>query len=246
MHMPAHWILPRPSRYETVWHAMQTATAARGPLTHDAIWLTEHEPVYTLGQAGKPEHVLAAAHIPVVATDRGGQVTYHGPGQLVAYILHDLRRANRYVKDYVYRLEEAVLATLACCGLEHATRFPGAPGVYVAQAGADPARDPLAHFQKIAALGVKVRNGCTYHGVALNVAMDLQPFAGINPCGHRGLAVTDLASQGLPLSVDTVAAHLVRELQRQLASPATGASIATRTLPDLVADFQAPCMASAS
>lgn len=244
MELSAYWLKPRPSPYPAVWQAMQAATAARGPGTADAIWLTEHDAVYTLGQAGRRAHVLSPKDIPVLQTDRGGQITYHAPGQLVAYVLYDLRRAGIYVREYVRRLEEAVLGTLAACGVADATRYPGAPGIYLPANGADPARHPITHFHKIAALGVKVRNGCTYHGLALNVAMDLQPFAGIEPCGYQGLSVTDLRQQGSDVSLDTVAQYLVAELQQQLApqpeaqTPRAQTPITTRSLEEAVAQFQ--------
>jgi len=200
-----HRWLERPADYLTVWQAMQAYTAARTANTPDAIWVCEHAPVYTLGQAGRPEHVLCAGDIPVVHTDRGGQVTYHGPGQVVAYSLIDLRRAGMYVKEYVAWLEEAAIRTLAELGVPDACRQPGRPGVYLVntQTGL-PA--------KIAALGVKIRNGCAYHGVALNVDLDLAPFAGINPCGYEGLVTTDVARAGgradLIEAGDRLAAHI--------------------------------------
>lgn len=174
-----------PADYGQTWEAMRAFTAARTSDTHDEIWLCEHAPVYTLGQAGKPEHVLDLGRIPLVQTDRGGQVTYHGPGQIIAYALIDLRRAGLFVKEYVHLLEEAAIATLAAFGVPDACRVGGAPGVYV------PTGD-TAHA-KIAALGVKIRNGYSYHGIALNVSMDLQPYAGINPCGMAGLETIDMA-----------------------------------------------------
>jgi len=164
---------------------MQAFTAARTCDTPDEIWLCEHAPVYTLGQAGKPEHLLHAGDIDVVHTDRGGQVTYHGPGQVVAYALVDLRRAGLFVRAYVNLLEEAAIGTLVDMGVAAPCRLPGAPGVYVMQPDGSP--------WKIAALGVKIRNGCSYHGVAINVAMDLTPFAGINPCGMAGMRTIDIA-----------------------------------------------------
>jgi len=206
--MQIKWLSPRPADYMDVWQAMQAFTQTRDGDTPDQIWLTEHPPVYTLGQAGKREHLLNTGAIPVVATDRGGQVTYHGPGQVVAYVLLDLRRAGYFVKEYVHRLEAAVIDTLAGLGVADARRQPGAPGVYV----------PWTHGQlaKIAALGIKVRNGCTYHGVALNVGMDLAPFRGINPCGYAGLQTVDLAACGVQVSVteagERLAAHLAAHL----------------------------------
>ncbi|MGY6269077.1 lipoyl(octanoyl) transferase LipB [Achromobacter denitrificans] len=181
--------LARPADYLSVWQDMQAYTNQRGAGTPDEIWLCEHAPVYTLGQAGLPQHVLNPGDIPVVRCDRGGQVTYHGPGQVMAYALFDLRRADMYVKEYVTLLEGAVIDTLAELGVAHACRKPGAPGVYVP----DPAGGELA---KIAALGIKIRNGRAYHGVSLNVSMDLAPFLGINPCGYQGLRTVDMASCG--------------------------------------------------
>lgn len=201
--------LPRPADYHTVWQAMQAYTAARDAAARDEIWLCEHAPVYTLGQAGLPEHVLNAGAIPVVHTDRGGQVTYHGPGQVVAYTLVDLRRGGMYVKEFVAFLEDATIAMLADLGLQ-ACRKPGAPGVYVPRAGGE--------LAKIAALGIKVRAGRAYHGVALNVDMDLAPFSGINPCGYRGLATVDLAHCGVRCDVveagERLAARLAPVLNR--------------------------------
>ncbi|MEO8537006.1 MAG: lipoyl(octanoyl) transferase LipB [Betaproteobacteria bacterium] len=179
------------TEYVPTWRAMQAFTAARGPSTPDEIWLTEHPPVYTLGLAGRAVHVLRRTAIPVVSVDRGGQVTYHGPGQLVAYLLCDLRRARLGVRDTVRRIESAVITWLASLGIEGRGSVP-APGIYVSHRGAD---------AKIAALGLKVRNGCTYHGVAVNIDMDLSPFADIDPCGYPGLAVTDVAAFGVGRSV---------------------------------------------
>ncbi len=184
---------------------MQAFTADRSADTEDELWLVEHEPVFTQGLAGRAEHVLAAGTIAVVQSNRGGQVTYHGPGQVVAYLLVDLRRLGIYVKEHVYRLEQGVRKTLEHWGVT-GHRVPGAPGIYVRLA--DPfghaalslplnPDDPFAGLGKIAALGVKVSRHCTYHGVALNVAMDLEPFGRINPCGYRGLAAADLASIGV-------------------------------------------------
>jgi len=197
-----------PVAYEPVWHAMRTATETRGPASRDEIWLLQHQPVYTLGLAGRREHLLNTGDIPVIACDRGGQVTYHGPGQAVAYVLWDLRRAGYFVKEYVRRLESAAIATLADLGLPDAYRRAGAPGVYVTHDGEE---------AKLAALGVKVRNGCTYHGVAVNVAMDLRPFLGINPCGYAGLRTLDLATCGLACSVAEVGDRLARRLVQALA-----------------------------
>ncbi|RIY42340.1 lipoyl(octanoyl) transferase LipB [Neopusillimonas maritima] len=199
--------LPRPASYTTVWQDMRAFTEARTSTTRDEIWLVEHEPVYTLGLAGKMEHVLNPGAIPVVKTDRGGQVTYHGPGQVVAYCLFDLRRYGLYVKEYVHRLEDVVISVLHSYGLEGACRKAGAPGVYV------PIDEHTTkQLAKIAALGIKVRNGCTYHGVALNVEMDLTPFLGINPCGYEGLVTVDLAGCGVHTTVSEAGNVLARYL----------------------------------
>jgi len=203
--------------------AMKAFTAARAPQTPDEIWVVEHAPVYTQGLAGKVEHLLAPGDVPVVQTNRGGQVTYHGPGQVVAYVLVDLRRQGIYVKEFVYRLEEALLRTLADAGVT-GHRVAGAPGIYVkladpfghgALGGPRPADDPFRGLGKIAALGVKVSNHCTYHGVALNVAMDLQPFERINPCGYAGLRTVDLATLGVVADWASVADSLGRRLSAQ-------------------------------
>lgn len=183
------WRLPGLSAYEPVWLAMQAFTEHRQADTLDEIWLVEHLPVYTLGQAGKVEHILNAGSIPTVKTDRGGQVTYHGPGQVVAYVLADLRRTGLTIKSMVQALEQALIDTLAVYGVNDGCRKEGAPGVYVP--------NPDGALAKIAALGIKVRKGCTYHGVALNVDMDLKPFSGINPCGYEGLETVSMASRGL-------------------------------------------------
>lgn len=203
--MQQRW-LTRPADYEQVWQAMQDFNEARTETTPDEIWLVEHAPVYTLGQAGRLEHILNPGAIPVVHTNRGGQVTYHGPGQLVLYALVDLRRHHVFVKEYVTMLEEAVLEVLGDLGLAGACRKPGAPGIYVPQASLlAPSGD---HLAKIAALGIKVRRGCAYHGVALNVDMDLQPFLGINPCGYEGLQTVDLAACGVCTTVQNVGERL--------------------------------------
>lgn len=202
--MRSRWLTPRPAPYLPVWQAMQAFTGERHADTPDELWLTEHLPVYTLGQAGRREHLLNPGGIPVVPTDRGGQVTYHGPGQVVVYPLFDLKRAGYFVREYVHRLEAAVIATLQQLGLPEARRKDGAPGVYV------PMSDANGDLAKIAALGIKVRNGCTYHGVALNVAMDLTPYDSINPCGYAGLRTVDLASCGVTVPV-TRAGELLAE-----------------------------------
>ena len=192
--------------YETAWHAMQSFTSAREATTRDEIWRTEHPPVYTLGLAGRREHLLRDNGIPVIKVDRGGQVTYHGPGQLVVYTLIDLRRLHLGVRDMVRRLEAAVIEWLDSMDIS-AYGKPAAPGVYV---------DARGREAKIAALGLKVRNGCTYHGVAINVAMDLAPFADIDPCGYPGLAVTQLADFGVVRSVQESGEELASRVALRL------------------------------
>ena len=209
-------IWPRPTPYEPVWRAMQAFTEARTAETPDEIWLVEHEPVYTLGQASKPEHLLNPGKIPVVQTDRGGQVTYHGPGQVMAYILADLKRSGRYIKAMVHQIEDATIETLRIYGIEDACPKEGAPGVYVplrTTQSATPGSAPV-ELAKIAALGIKVRNGCTYHGMALNVDMDLTPFDGINPCGYAGLQTVCMAQYGVNASWDGVAQTLSQQIVR--------------------------------
>lgn len=210
--MLTRWLTPRPSAYAPVWADMRAFTEARTADTPDEIWLTEHAPVYTLGQAGKPEHLLAPGDIPIIATDRGGQVTYHGPGQVTAYVLLDLRRAGYFVKEYVHRIEDAVLDVLAEAGIAGAVREPGAPGIYVP----DP-DDARCRTAKIAALGIKVSRGCTYHGVSLNVAMDLAPYSGINPCGYAGLRTVDLRTCGISADIDAIGERLAWHLAEKLA-----------------------------
>jgi len=192
--------------YEPTWRAMQAVTDARGPHTDDELWLLSHPPVFTLGQAGRAEHLLAPGEIPVIQVDRGGQVTYHGPGQIVAYLLLDLRRAGLGVRRLVTLLEDAVIELVAGYGIGAAARAD-APGVYVDGA-------------KIAALGLRVRRGCSFHGLALNVAMDLAPFARINPCGYPGLRVTQLADLGAPKDLASVGATLAKIIARRLGQPA--------------------------
>ncbi|MBA4742507.1 MAG: lipoyl(octanoyl) transferase LipB [Azoarcus sp.] len=197
-------LVKRPGRveYEAAWEAMRAFTAARTPDTPDEIWLVEHPPVYTLGQAGRAEHLLRATDIPLVKTDRGGQITYHGPGQLVVYVLVDLARRGLKVRELVALMEQALIDCLAGYGIT-AERRAGAPGVYVGDA-------------KIAALGLRVRQGRSYHGLALNVDMDLTPFAWINPCGYEGLATAQLADFGVTDGLDAVGACLLAHLQRVL------------------------------
>ncbi len=208
--------------YVPTWRAMRAFTDGRGPDTADEIWLLEHLPVYTLGQAADPAHVLDPGSIPVVPTDRGGQVSYHGPGQVVAYCLLDLRRRRWLVRETVQRLEEVVIRTLARHGVV-GLRRPGAPGIYV---GAPHARAGA----KISALGLKVRNGCTYHGVSINVDMDLRPFSGINPCGYPGLDSVDMATLGVHALPDAVAMCFATELAMlaEDLEPAPGAAAASR------------------
>lgn len=210
--------------YPATVEAMQAFTAARTPETPDALWICEHPPVYTQGLAGQAGHVLHPGDIPVVQTNRGGQVTYHGPGQVVAYPLIDLQRAGYYVKEYVYRIEEAVIRTLLHFGVT-GHRVTGAPGIYVrlddpfshaALTGPAPAGDPFRGLGKIAALGIKVSRHCTYHGVALNVAMDLEPYARINPCGYAGLATVDLSTIGVPTTWEEAAGVFSQKLAARL------------------------------
>lgn len=196
--------------YEQCFAAMRAFTDTRNSQTQDQLWLVEHPPVFTLGLGADPAHVINAHHIPVVQTDRGGEVTYHGPGQAIAYLLFDLRRDGRRLlpRDFVYRIEQAVIDTLAtynCAG----ERKAGAPGIYIA--------DGNWRGAKVAALGLKIRaNGCTYHGVSLNVAMDLQPFNWINPCGYAGLATIDLQTLGVRARLDEVQDQLARALEKNL------------------------------
>nr|WP_246149954.1 lipoyl(octanoyl) transferase LipB [Arenimonas fontis] len=198
------WIVRELGRqaYEPVWRAMQRFTDARGPDTPDELWLVEHEPVFTLGQAGKAEHVLAPGDIPVIPVDRGGQVTYHGPGQIVAYPMLDLRRLGLGVRELVCRIEQAVIEVLAAYGIR-GERREGAPGIYVDGA-------------KVMALGLRVRRGCSFHGLAFNIGMDLEPFRRINPCGYRGLEVTSVLDLGGPGDLAAVKPVLVAALSRQL------------------------------
>lgn len=189
--------------YLPAWHAMQAFTTARDAATPDEIWLLQHPPVYTLGLAGKPEHLLRSdTGIPVIKIDRGGQITYHGPGQLVAYVLLDLKRRNLGVRALVRKLEAAVIDLLSSYGIAACYRAD-APGVYTGDS-------------KIAALGLRIRNGCCYHGLALNIDMDLTPFQAINPCGYAGLAVTQLRDLGVRDAVETVSEKLTHHLQKVL------------------------------
>ena len=188
--------------YEPTWQAMLAFTLARDAETPDEIWIVEHPPVFTLGQAGKPEHLLNDVGIPVVKIDRGGQITYHGPGQVVIYLLLDLARLKIKVRELVTAIEQAVIDFLAAHGVT-AERQSGAPGVYVGAA-------------KIAALGLKIKNGCSYHGLALNVDMDLSPFAAINPCGYAGLQVIQTKDLNIPLTAEQAGEQLSHYLLLQL------------------------------
>jgi lipoyl(octanoyl) transferase len=191
--------------YEPAYQAMRDFTAKRTAETPDELWIVEHPPVYTLGQAGKPEHVLRDVGIPLVKIDRGGQVTYHGPGQVVIYLLLDLQRLKIKVRELVTAIEQGVIDFLAAHGVP-AERRAGAPGVYVGEA-------------KIAALGLKIKNGCSYHGLALNVDMDLSPFAAINPCGYAGLKVIQTKDLNIPLTAheagEQLSQHLLQQLETQ-------------------------------
>ncbi len=212
-----------PVAYDPTLEAMRAFTAARNADTADEIWLCEHAPVFTQGIAGKDEHVLNAGTVPVVRADRGGQVTYHGPGQVVAYPLVDLRRLGIFVKEYVFRLEQALLATLEAYGVS-GHRVRGEPGVYVRLAAPfdhavlapAPRADGFVGLAKIAAIGVKVSRHCAYHGVALNVEMDLRPFERINPCGHPGLRTVDLSTIGVRATWNEVASTLGAKLAAYL------------------------------
>ncbi len=211
--------------YASTYAAMQQFTTERSADSADEIWLCQHPPVFTQGLAGKPEHLLLAnSGIPVVQTNRGGQITYHGPGQIVAYPLLDLQRRGYFVKEFVYKIEESLIRTLAEFGLT-GHRLRGAPGVYVRLSAPDSharlsdAENSTANpdLGKIAALGIKVARHCTYHGLALNVAMDLRPYLSINPCGYAGLRTVDMASCGVQTDVAQVQGVLAAQLQRWLA-----------------------------
>ncbi|WP_293936839.1 lipoyl(octanoyl) transferase LipB [Iodobacter sp.] len=192
--------------YEPTWRAMQAFTDSRSAETSDEIWLLEHPPVYTQGQAGKPEHLIAATDIPVVQIDRGGQVTYHGPGQVVAYVLLDVRRLGIGVRELVRKLEQSVIDTLADYGVTAYGKVD-APGVYV---------NPTLGEAKIASLGLRIRNGCCFHGLALNVNMDLTPFDWINPCGYAGLRVTQLADFVADATSAAIAGKLAEKITQQI------------------------------
>jgi lipoyl(octanoyl) transferase len=210
--------------YLPTYEAMQAFTAARAPDTPDELWLCEHPSVFTQGLAGQASHLLMPGNIPVVQTNRGGQVTFHGPGQVMAYPLVNLQRAGYYVKEYVFKLEESVIRTLAHFGVT-GHRVAGAPGIYVrlddpfshaALVGPAPATDPFKGLGKISALGIKVSRHCTYHGAALNVAMDLEPFDRINPCGYAGLKTVDLSTIGVETTWDEAAHVLALQLAARL------------------------------
>ncbi len=199
-----HWRRLGLHEYQPAWQAMRDFTDGRGTDTPDEIWTLQHPPVFTLGQAGRPEHLLNPGDIPVVKSDRGGQVTYHGPGQIIAYLLYDLKRGGIGIKTLVQRLEQAVIALLA--GLEiEAELKPGAPGVYV-------------DGHKIASLGLRVRHGCSYHGIALNADMDLEPFGRINPCGYPGLEVTQVADLQPGIGLERIENGLVGAIAGKLGS----------------------------
>ena len=203
----------RPADYAQTLAEMQAFTRDRTATTPDTLWQVEHPPVYTLGLAGLTTHILDAGTIPVVRVERGGQVTYHGPGQIVIYTLLDIRRRGIFVKDLVCRLEQALIDTLTDYGIPGATRKPQAPGVYVP----DPtSTDPTPSLAKIAAIGLKVTQGRTYHGIALNLAMDLDPFSRINPCGYAGLKTVDMATMGVSASWQEVADTLCDRIDQQL------------------------------
>lgn len=210
--------------YLPTYEAMQAFTTGRTPDTPDQLWLCEHPPVFTQGLAGQANHLLAPGNIPVVQTNRGGQVTYHGPGQVMAYPLLDLQQRGYFVKEYVYKLEESVIRTLAHFGVT-GHRVAGAPGIYVrlddpfshaALTGPQHPADPFRGLGKISALGIKVSRHCSYHGLALNVAMDLQPFERINPCGYAGLKTVDLSTIGVQTTWDEAAQVLAQQLAARL------------------------------
>jgi len=210
--------------YADVEPAMRDFTAARTADTEDELWLVEHEPVFTQGVAGRDEHVLLPGDVPVLRTERGGQVTYHGPGQVVAYPLVDLRRLGIYVKEYVFRIEAALIDTLADYGVT-GHRVRSAPGLYVRLADpfghavlAPASVDPFHGLGKIAALGIKVSKHRSYHGLALNVDMDLAPFERINPCGYAGLRTVDLKDIGVAATWGDAAGRLAAHLQRRLSA----------------------------
>lgn len=218
--------------YLPTYQAMQDFTAARDESTPDSLWICEHSAVYTQGLAGKSDHILNPGEIPVVQTNRGGQVTFHGPGQVVVYPLIDLKRAGYFIKEYVYRIEESVIRTLAHFGVT-GHRVAGSPGIYVrlddpfsharlslppppGEGGGEGLLDPFFGLGKIAALGIKLSRHCTYHGVALNVAMNLEPYSRINPCGYANLKTTDLSTIGVSVSWQEAADVLAKQLATRL------------------------------
>lgn len=218
--------------YLPTYQAMQDFTAARDESTPDSLWICEHPAVYTQGLAGKSDHILNPGEIPVVQTNRGGQVTFHGPGQVVVYPLIDLKRAGYFIKEYVYRIEESVIRTLAHFGVT-GHRVAGSPGIYVrlddpfsharlslppppGEGGGEGLLDPFFGLGKIAALGIKLSRHCTYHGVALNVAMNLEPYSRINPCGYANLKTTDLSTIGVSVSWQEAADVLAKQLATRL------------------------------
>ncbi len=188
--------------YETTWHAMQTFTQNRLDDTPDEIWLVEHSPIFTFGQAGKPEHLLHSTDIPTIRTDRGGQITYHGPGQQIVYVLINLRRHHLNVRTLVNHLENTVINTLSDLNIESYAR-PDAPGVYI-------------NKQKICSLGLKIRKGCSFHGLALNVDMDLTPFKTINPCGYAGLTMTNVVDHHKGITTTDIKPLIIKNLTRLL------------------------------
>jgi len=211
--------------YTDTWQAMREFNARRDTETPDELWLVEHPPVFTLGQAGRRDHLQEPGDIPVIATDRGGQVTYHGPGQVVVYTLIDLRRLGIFVKELVFRIEQSVIQVLASYGIDGG-RVSGAPGIYVpwssgSQLATGDTQRPAPDFTglaKIAALGIKVARGCSYHGVAFNVAMDLTPFSRIDPCGYSGLATVDLRKIGISTTWSEAASRLSERLARHFSA----------------------------
>jgi len=199
--------------YATTYEAMQAFTKERNSSTSDEIWVLEHPPVFTLGLAGDADNLHSPSnHIPLVQVDRGGEITYHGPGQIVVYLLLDLKRLGIFVKELVSRIEQALIDTLADFGIQ-AERRPGAPGIYVAQQSGIPLEWIGA---KVAALGLKVSKSCSYHGLALNVATDLEAFGRIHPCGYEGLKTVDMQSLGIKDNIDTISQRLLENLQKQL------------------------------
>lgn len=201
--------------YVPVWEAMQAFTDTRDESACDELWIVEHPPVFTQGQAGKEEHLLAPGDIPVVPVDRGGQVTYHGPGQLVVYFLIDIRRRKLGVRGLVSAIEDTVVASLAEYGIESAPR-PDAPGVYIGE-------------EKVCSLGLRIRRGCSFHGLALNVNMDLNPFLRINPCGYAGMVMTQTSAHQGPQHIDEAAPLIVKHFAEQLQYSETATEIGLAT-----------------